>query len=224
MSPTSEWERFAAQDPLFYIDPALGTGASVEEFIAAGEPLVAWAMEWAGDLPAHDRALEIGCGVGRNTVHFGRRFSHVDGVDVSPTMVQLAREHDPPANVSFHVTSGSDLATFEDRTFDLVFSHLVFQHIPDEATIASYLREIARVLAPGGCAILQFDTRALGIGARVARLAPDALLPASRRRHIRRYPRSPEAVRGWARAARLTIEDEQEPGGADHFLRLRRPR
>jgi SAM-dependent methyltransferase len=217
---TSEWERFAAEDPLFYIDPSLSAGTSVEEFIAAGEPLVAWALEWAGDLPGDDRALEIGCGVGRNTVHFGTRFAHVDGVDVSPTMVRLAREQDPPDNVSFHATSGTDLALFDDAAFDLVFSHLVFQHIPDDEIVASYLREVARVLRPGGRALLQFDTRTLGLGARAARALPDAVLPASRRRHIRRYPRSVEAVRSWAVAAGLRVDAEQDPGSAEHWLRL----
>jgi SAM-dependent methyltransferase len=219
---TSEWERFAAEDPLFYIDPALGTETSVADFIAAGEPLAAWAMEWAGDLPGRDRALEIGCGVGRNTVHFGARFARVDGVDVSPTMVRLAREQEPPDNVVFDTTNGRDLALFEDGVFDLVFSHLVFQHVPDDATVAGYLREVARVLKPRGVAVLQFDTRSLGLGARAARALPDALLPASRRRHIRRYPRAPERVRGWARAGGLRVDEERDPGTAEHWLRLRR--
>src|SRR3954447_16198993 len=175
---TSQWERFAAEDPLFYIDPALGTGASIEAFIAAGEPLVEWALEWAGDLEAHDRALEIGCGVGRNTVHFAARFRRVDGIDVSPTMIRIAREQDPPENVVFAATSGADLSGFEDGAFDLVFSHLVFQHIPDAAVVAGYLREIARVLRPRGAAVLQFDTRSLGFGARVGRGLPDRVLPA----------------------------------------------
>jgi SAM-dependent methyltransferase len=219
---TSEWERFAAEDPLFYIDPALGTGASVRDFIAAGEPLVAWATEWAGDLPSYERALEIGCGVGRNTVHFARRFARVDGIDVSPTMVRIAREQDPPANVVFAATSGQDLAAFADAGFDLVFSNLVFQHIPEDEVVASYLREIARVLRPGGVAVLQFDTRALGLGARAARALPDRLLPAARRRHIRRYPRSPDTVRAWAAEAGLVVARERDAGSAEHWLRLTR--
>jgi SAM-dependent methyltransferase len=220
---TSDWERFAAEDPLFYIDPALSAGASAKDFIAAGAPLVEWALEWAGELPAHRRALEIGCGVGRNTVHFASTFAHVDGIDISPTMIRLARENDPPDNVAFQATGGADLGPFDDAAFDLVFSHLVFQHIPDEGKIAAYVAEIARVLGPQGKALLQFDTRALGLGARAVRALPDPLLPASRRRHIRRYPRDPGAVRAWADDAGLTIEAEQDPGTAEHWLRLRRP-
>jgi SAM-dependent methyltransferase len=217
---TSEWERFAAEDPLFYIDPALGTGASIEDFIAAGAPLATWATDWAGALPSHDRALEIGCGVGRNSVHFARRFRRVDAVDVSPTMIRIAREQDPPDNVVFAATSGSDLAVFGDGAFDLVFSNLVFQHIPDDAVVAAYVAEIGRVLRPSGAAVLQFDTRALGVGARLARALPDPLLPAARRRHIRRYPRSPETVRAWAADAGLVVAEERDPGSAEHWLRL----
>jgi SAM-dependent methyltransferase len=219
----SEWERFAAKDALFYIDPALGAGVEVDEFIASGGALVDWALAWAGDLPGRGRALEIGCGIGRNTTHFARHFERVDGVDVSPTMVRLAREQDPPRNVEFHVTDGRDLALFGDDAFDFAFSNLVFQHVPDADTVAAYLSEVARVLQPGGIAVLQFDTRRLGLGARVVRALPDRLLPASRRRHIRRYPRSPDQVRAWAAAAGLALDEERDPGTAEHWLRLRAP-
>jgi SAM-dependent methyltransferase len=218
---TSEWERFAADDPLFYIDPALSGGVAIKEFIAAGGPLVEWALKFASELPAHGSALEIGCGVGRNTVHFAAHFDHVDGVDVSPTMIRLAEDQDPPPNVAFRATNGRDLAAFEDASIDLVFSHLVFQHVPEEATIAAYLNEITRVLKPGGKALVQFDTRSLGLGARAARRLPDALLPASRRRYIRRYPRDPDTVRALARQAGLTLDAERDPGSAEHWLLLR---
>lgn len=221
MSSGSEWERFAAKDALFHIDPSLSDGVGVEEFIAGGSALVGWALDWAGELEGRERALEIGCGVGRNTVHFARHFARVDGVDISPTMISLAREQGPPENVSLHVTSGSDLAPFDDRAFDLVFSNLVFQHVPDEAVVAAYLDEIGRVLAPGGAAVLQFDTRRLGLGARALRRMPDRLLPASRRRHMRRYPRDADRIRELAATAGLEVTKEQSPGTAEHWMLLR---
>jgi trans-aconitate methyltransferase len=44
-------------------------------------------------------------------------------------------------NATFHETSGADLAPFFDAMFDLVFSFIVFQHIPDRAVVFNYIRE-----------------------------------------------------------------------------------
>src|SRR5436305_5136095 len=126
--PGAAWERLAQRDPKYYIDPTLGPDADPERFREHGRGIVDWAVGWAGELPS-GRALEIGCGVGRDTVHLARHFEHVDGVDVSPTMVRLAEEHGIPGNVTLHVVSGRDLEPLSDAAYVFVFSHLVFQHI-----------------------------------------------------------------------------------------------
>lgn len=213
------WERLAREDALFHIDPALAT-QTVDEFRLIGVGLVDWVLEWAGPLPRRDRALEIGFGVGRSLVHLADRFARVDGVDVSPTMAALAREHGLPGNVELHVTDGRDLRLFEDDAFDLVLSALVLQHVPDEDVVATYLREIGRVLAPGGVAVIQMDSRRLSPGVRLLRALPDALLPRSRRRGMRRVPRDPGWIRATVAAAGLRIDAEQDPGTALHWLRL----
>ncbi|MFZ0386877.1 MAG: methyltransferase domain-containing protein, partial [Solirubrobacteraceae bacterium] len=155
MSEDRRWEWFAREDPLHYIDPATSRGMSIEQFVASGEPLVATALDWAAPLPGHRRALEIGCGVGRFTAALAQRFERVDAVDVSPTMIALASRLGLPASAHLHVGTGRDLAGLPDGAFDLAFSHLVFQHVPDRSAIVSYLRELARTLTPGGVAVLQ---------------------------------------------------------------------
>ncbi|MFL5846187.1 MAG: class I SAM-dependent methyltransferase [Solirubrobacteraceae bacterium] len=214
------WERLAREDALFHIDPTLATG-TIDEFRLTGVGLVDWALEWAGPLPRRERALEIGFGVGRNVVHLARHFERVDGVDISPTMVALAEEHGVPQNVRLHATDGRDLRLFEDGAFDLVFSNLVLQHVAEERVVAAYLGEIGRVLAPAGVAVIQLDTRRLGLAARALRALPDPLLPRSRRRHMRRVPRDPDWVRRTIAAAGLRVDAEQDPASALHWLRLR---
>jgi GT2 family glycosyltransferase/SAM-dependent methyltransferase len=217
------WETFAHTDPQYYIDPTLGPGVALEEFRESGRGIVEWAVEWAGELPGHERALEIGCGLGRNTVHLARHFGHVDGVDVSGTMVRRARERGLPANVALHALSGRDLRPLPDAGYAMAFSHLVFQHVEPLDVIASYLREIARVLQPRGVAVLQFDTRPRSPGLRQAYRLPDRLLPRANRRGIRRHRRDAQVIRGLAEQAGLTIEEELGVASAAHWLRLRRP-
>jgi SAM-dependent methyltransferase len=223
VSTNSRWERFAREDPLHYIDPALSRGMTIEEFAASGEPLVASALDWAAPLPGSGRAVEIGCGVGRFTAALAPRFERVDAVDVSATMIALATRLALPENVSLHVGSGRDLEGLPDAAYDLAFSHLVFQHIEDGSVIASYLREIARVLAPGGVAALQFDSRPAAALSTVLHALPDPLLPRLHRRGARRRRVAPERLRAWIADAGLVVSRERGPGSAEHWVRLLRP-
>src|SRR5450759_1298683 len=73
-------------------------------------------------------------------------------------MVLLARERlraIPHANA--HATNGSSLNTFADDSFDFAYSYAVFQHIPSREVVLEYMREIRRVLKPGGIFRGQFN-------------------------------------------------------------------
>jgi ubiquinone/menaquinone biosynthesis C-methylase UbiE len=97
------------------------------------------------------RLLEIGCGAGRMTRALATRFAQVDGIDISSTMIDLAREHNGGIpNARLHVGSGTDLKPFANAQFDFVLSYIVFQHIPTAAAIHGYIDEALRVLKPGG--------------------------------------------------------------------------
>jgi ubiquinone/menaquinone biosynthesis C-methylase UbiE len=98
-----------------------------------------------------EKMLEIGCGIGRMTRYFARRFKEVHGIDVSPEMISRATEHLKEAlNVSLHVGNGRDLGGFADGSFDFAFSYITFQHIPSVAITSEYIREAGRVLQRGG--------------------------------------------------------------------------
>ena len=73
------------------------------------------------------------------------------GVDVSPTMVALARENlAATAGARVELSNGSDLRQFASESIDFCYSYAVFQHIPERAIVLSYMREACRVLKPGG--------------------------------------------------------------------------
>jgi len=97
------------------------------------------------------RVLEIGCGIGRMLRFLALLFPEVHGIDVSPEMIQRAQAYLAQfPNVTAAVGDGRSLAPYADDYFDLVFSYQVFQHIPEEAVIRSYVDEARRVLRPRG--------------------------------------------------------------------------
>jgi SAM-dependent methyltransferase len=97
------------------------------------------------DLPARARAriLDAGCGSGRNMVALARRGT-VTGVELAPASLQIARERGVG-----DVLPGSlaEPLPFGDGAFDLAVALDVLEHVDDDAAA---LRELARVLAPGG--------------------------------------------------------------------------
>jgi len=96
------------------------------------------------------KALDVGCGVGRLIQVLAPRFAEVHGVDVSDEMLKLGRERLKPfPNVQLHRIEGTDLKPFPDRTFQIMWSYSVFYHMP-RSLYYGYLKELSRVMAPGG--------------------------------------------------------------------------
>ena len=61
------------------------------------------------------------------------------------------------SNIAFHLGQGSDLAPIGDASADLVFSYIVFQHIPSREAIEGYIADAARVLKNGGAFKFQLN-------------------------------------------------------------------
>jgi SAM-dependent methyltransferase len=100
------------------------------------------------------RILDAGCGPGWYADWFLARGADVTGVDVSPKMIELARQR-TGGRGTFHVADlGQRLDFLTDHTFDLVFSALALHYIPDWRTP---LGEFHRVLRPGGLLIFSTD-------------------------------------------------------------------
>lgn len=110
-------------------------------------------MHFGRRLKPHDRrVLDFGCGVGRFTGRIARDCKReVVGVDISPSMVEMARERNP--GIDFRALQPGGVLPFADDTFDVVFTSTVLQHIPDEE-FAAACRELKRVLRPGGLVFL----------------------------------------------------------------------
>jgi len=94
--------------------------------------------------------LDVGCNTGYGTIRFAPVAGRVVGVDVSPRAIEAARDRATDGRPEFIQTSGFDLP-FPAETFDLVTSFQVLEHVPDAT---AFLRELARVVRPGGTVIL----------------------------------------------------------------------
>jgi len=120
------------------------------------------------------RGLDVGCGPGQFTILVAERLPQAElwGIDIAPTMIELARAHaaESPAAARLHFEV-ADVARlpFPDAHFDAVLSSGSIKHWPDQAAA---LREIHRVLVPGGRAFI----------GEMNRLAPPAAVAAQRER------------------------------------------
>lgn len=213
------WERFARQDPEFYIAAQRSTWTD-EAFYANGAEILSQYKDWIAPL-AHRRAVEIGSGLGRITVHLAKRFDDVSASDISGEMIRQAQQRALPDNITWTVTNARLPAV--DSSTDLVFSYNVMQHIPARSEIASYLREIRRVLKPDGRAVIQYDSAHRPLWQRLAQRLPDRLLPRTQRRFIRRYPIPVAELTAMIVAAGLEIADERGSGTREHDVLLNRP-
>jgi SAM-dependent methyltransferase len=104
-----------------------------------------------GRSPKDMKVLEIGCGAGRMTRSLAEVFGEVYAVDVSGEMIAKAKEGLADLrNVHLFQNNGADLQVLGDVRIDFAFSYIVFQHIPSRDVITSYVREVHRLLRPGG--------------------------------------------------------------------------
>jgi SAM-dependent methyltransferase len=98
--------------------------------------------------PAPERALDIGTGLGDGALLIAREFPHarVHGIDISEEMIRRAQGRiglDPEGRVAFKVADAAALP-YDDDSFDLVA----------QLNMPPFFLEIARVLRPGGYAVI----------------------------------------------------------------------
>lgn len=123
-------------------------------------------------LEPNHRVLDVGCGTGTLAVTIKRRYPEVQVVGVDPDVKALARARRKAARagVAVQFDQGfSDALGYADAVFDRVFSSMMFHHVARRDR-ENTLREIRRVLKPGGrLEFLDFD-RPEPRGSRLARL------------------------------------------------------
>ncbi len=108
------------------------------------------------------KILDVGCGTGHCSRQLRDSYSKakIFGIDIAPGMIEEARKSQSLFRKINYQVADADQLPFEDNTFDLVFSSLTIQWLPD---LKKTFSELHRVLKPGG--LLLFST-----------LGPDTLM------------------------------------------------
>ena len=154
------WDLLGKADPLYAILTAAEKRGkwNLQEFFQTGQHEIASLMhsiDSQGISLKREKALDFGCGVGRLTQALCSYFESCCGVDIAPSMIELARRYNRYGNKCRYLLNDSDdLRLFHDNTFDFVCSRLVLQHMsPDYSK--NYIREFLRVLQPHGLIVFQ---------------------------------------------------------------------
>jgi 2-polyprenyl-3-methyl-5-hydroxy-6-metoxy-1,4-benzoquinol methylase len=92
--------------------------------------------------------LDIGCGSGNFAARFIESGYTVYGIDLTADQIETAKRNGVIALV--HDLNSGHLP-FDSSTFDIIFAGEIIEHLVDTST---FVREIYRVLKPGGCTIL----------------------------------------------------------------------
>ena len=116
---------------------------------------------WGGDpndfTPlAGKTALDVGCGAGLLCEPLARLGASVTGVDAAPENIGAAHAHAQATGLTIDYQAGEFETVARGRTFDLVTSMEVIEHVTDPA---AFVAGLATALAPGGLMILSTPNR-----------------------------------------------------------------
>ena len=114
-----------------------------------------------GGLGAHQKVLVAGCGYGHEALFIRKELgTTVTGVDMEKLWDPVAEWGADIAGLELLVGSVQDLP-FADNSFDLVFFHHVIEHVGSPSVS---LRELSRVLRPGGLIYIGTPNRHRAVG------------------------------------------------------------
>ena len=97
------------------------------------------------------RVLDLACGTGHHSkACIGWGASSVVGVDISPTMVDVARRSTTSEKIIFEVADCSKPKIYRGGEYDLVFAGWLLNYAPSGKDMANMFRNVALNLKDGG--------------------------------------------------------------------------
>ena len=158
------WEHWGKTDPLWAILSEHGKENNqwnLQQFLETGEAEISTLfrrLEQLGLTPPSDRALDFGCGVGRLSQALAGRFDRIDGVDISESMLEMARRLNRfERSCSYHHNAQPNLRLFADSAFTFIYSNITLQHIPPPLAMG-YIAEFVRLIRDDGLVVFQLPS------------------------------------------------------------------
>jgi len=160
----THWNEFGKTDPLWAVLTLPGKEnrrSDVNQFFETGRQEIAHVLQLLTELAIpvqRRRALDFGCAVGRLTQALCSHFDECYGVDIAPSMIELAELYNQfGGQCRYFLNRANNLGFFEDDSFTFIYSNIVLQHMKPEYS-KNYLREFLRVLVPAGVLVFQIPT------------------------------------------------------------------
>ena len=136
---SQHWEKkFSSKPEMFGLEPSIPAKKSLELFKKQNVTKI----------------IELGSGLGRDTIFFAKNLIHVDALDYSPSAIKIINKKAEKQNLSsFISTKIFDVRKklpFENNSIEACFSHMLYCMALTNIELENLNNEICRVLKPNG--------------------------------------------------------------------------
>ena len=136
---SQHWENnFSSKPEMFGLDPSLSAKKALKLFQEKNIKSV----------------IELGAGLGRDTIFFGKNLIHTIALDYSPSGIKVIDQKIKKANLSKYISSKlfdvREKLPFEDNSIDACYSHMLYCMALTTDDLLKLNNEIKRILKPGG--------------------------------------------------------------------------
>ncbi len=136
---SQHWENnFSSKPEMFGLDPSLPANKALKIF---KEKKI-------------DKIIEIGAGLGRDTIFFGKNSLHTTALDYSPSGIKVINQKIKKENLSNYISTKlfdvRKKLPFEDNSVDACYSHMLYCMALTIDDLQKLNNEIYRILKPGG--------------------------------------------------------------------------
>ena len=116
------------------------------------------------------KVLDLGCGTGALTLRAAQKGAKVKGIDINPQMLEIAQKRAIKKNLVQNIElcemGVAELGSEESKSYDVVMSGLCFSELSEDELIYT-LKEIKRILKPGGFLLIADEVRPKNISKRI---------------------------------------------------------
>jgi 2-polyprenyl-6-hydroxyphenyl methylase/3-demethylubiquinone-9 3-methyltransferase len=172
---------------------------------AEGRTLRPWIVERIGNVfadPSRCHILDIGCGGGLNSNPLAKLGYQVTGIDLSEESLAVAREYDETGTATYLHADALSLP-FPDQHFDVITAMDFLEHVEDPSLI---IREVARLLKPGGLFFFHTFNRNPIAGIVVIKFVEWFVKNTSKNMHIYRMFLKPDEVKQLCKNQGLEVQ------------------